>query len=195
MNSTLKIVLTWSDWQDLFKHLLAYSLASIGGPLGLVSELHRYLVTQQHWLTDGQFNASVVLAQAAPGPNVLFVALLGWNIGMNAGGYLFAPGAAILSLVGILLPSCSMMFFATKWISRNQNLRSVRAFKQGMSPTVIAMLIASGWLLATANASDSSDWPLWITTAVAAALVIHGRINMFWLLAISAFLGAVGLIA
>ena len=67
MNSTLKIVLTWSDWQDLFKHLLAYSVASIGGPLGLVSELHRYLVTQQHWLTDGQFNASVVLAQAAPG--------------------------------------------------------------------------------------------------------------------------------
>jgi len=146
-------------------------------------------------LTDSQFNASVVLAQAAPGPNVLFVALLGWNIGMNAGGYLYAPGVALLSLVGILLPSCSMMFFATKWISRNQDLRAVKAFKQGMSPTVIAMLIASGWLLATANASTLGDWRLWVTTGVAAVLVIDGRVNMFWLLAIGGGLGALGIIS
>jgi chromate transporter len=47
--------------------------------------MHRFLVEQHHWLTQAQFNAVDRLAQAAPGPNVLFVALMGWNVGMNAG--------------------------------------------------------------------------------------------------------------
>ena len=101
----------------------------------------------------------------------------------------------ISSFPRTLKPSCSMMFFATKWISRNQDLRAVKAFKQGMSPTVIAMLIASGWLLATANASTLGDWRLWVTTGVAAVLVIDGRVNMFWLLAIGGSLGALGIIS
>ena len=47
--------------------------------------MHRYLVGSQHWLSDAQFNASIAIAQAAPGPNVLFVALIGWHVGLNAG--------------------------------------------------------------------------------------------------------------
>jgi chromate transporter len=64
-----------------------------------------------------------------------------------------------------------------------------------MSPTVIAMLIASGWLLATANTATLSDWRLWATTGVTAILIIDGRVNMFWLLAIGGTLGALGLVA
>lgn len=194
MNTAPHLVFTWSHWWELIQHLLALSVASVGGPLGMASEMHRYFVTQQHWLTDGQFNASVVIAQAAPGPNVLFVALLGWNIGMNAGGYLIGLATALLCLVSILLPCCIMIFFAAKWIAANQALRAVKAFKQGMSPVVISMLIASGWLLATSNADKLTDWPLWLTTAITTLLVLRSRINMFWLLAIGATLGAVGVL-
>ena len=67
------------DWLDLFVHYLALSLMAIGGAISTAPDMHRYLVDQQHWMTEPQFNASITLAQAAPGPNVLFVALMGWQ--------------------------------------------------------------------------------------------------------------------
>ena len=60
-------------------------------------------MADQHWLTDSQFTSSVALAQAAPGPNVLFVALMGWNVGLNAGGGLGGgPSAGAMALLGCL---------------------------------------------------------------------------------------------
>jgi chromate transporter len=37
----------------------------------------------------------------------------------------------------------------------------VRAFKQGMTPIVIALLIATGWILATGSSYALRNWPLW----------------------------------
>jgi chromate transporter len=62
------------DWFDLFLHYLSLSLLSVGGAISTAPDMHRFLVDKQHWLTDAQFNASIAIAQAAPGPNVLFVA-------------------------------------------------------------------------------------------------------------------------
>ncbi|RYE97197.1 MAG: chromate transporter, partial [Oxalobacteraceae bacterium] len=73
------------DWLNLFVHYLGLSLMAIGGAISTAPDMHRYLVDQQHWMTESQFNASITLAQAAPGPNVLFVALMGWQVGLNAG--------------------------------------------------------------------------------------------------------------
>jgi chromate transporter len=73
----------------------------VGGAITTAPDMHRYLVTDQRWLTDSQFTSSIALAQAAPGPNVLFVALMGWNVGLNAGGGLGAGWhAAVLGWRG-----------------------------------------------------------------------------------------------
>ena len=68
--------LQWQDWLTLFLNYMMLSLISIGGVITTVPEMYRFLVDQKHWLMDAQFNGSIALAQAAPGPNVLFVALL-----------------------------------------------------------------------------------------------------------------------
>src|SRR5450830_173117 len=81
----LSIHMQWSDWLHLWLHFLMLSLLSIGGAVSTLPDMHRYLVGQQHWLNDTQFNSSIAIAQAAPGPNVLFIALMGWNVGLNAG--------------------------------------------------------------------------------------------------------------
>jgi hypothetical protein len=75
-----------ADWLALLVHFLSLSLLAIGGAITTAPEMHSYLVNEKSWLTDSQFTSSIALAQAAPGPNVLFIALLGWNVGMNAGG-------------------------------------------------------------------------------------------------------------
>ena len=185
------------DWLNLFFYYISISLLAVGGAIATAPDMHRFLVERQGWLTDLQFNASIAIAQAAPGPNVLFIALLGWNVGINAGGAgpaSWASGALgmVLSMVGIMLPSTTLTWLATRWGHRNRERRSVRAFKQGMAPVVIGLLLATAWLLGSAHSNPATDWALWLLTAVCALLVWRTRLHLLWLLGAGALLGALG---
>ena len=184
----------WQDWLMLFLQYAMLSLLSIGGMITTASEMHRFLVDQKHWLIDAQFNASIALAQAAPGPNVLFVAVLGWNVGMNAGGYSTAVFGMAITMIGALLPSTLLTYFVSRWGHRNRELPAVRAFKQGMGPIVISLLIASGWILASGHSNLAEDWPLWLLSAVTVLVMTMTRIHLLWLLGIGALMGALGIV-
>lgn len=196
----LPIVLSAADWLALFVHFMSLSLLAIGGAITTAPDMHRYLVEEQHWITDGQFGSSVALAQAAPGPNVLFVALLGWNVGINAAAGMGAGASTwgygllgvFLTMVGIMLPSTTLTFAAARWGHKNRELLAVRAFKQGMSPVVIALLMATGWILAGGQGEPSAQWRLWLLTAVSALVVWRTRMHLLWILGVGGLLGALG---
>jgi len=200
----MNIHLAASDWLALLLQFMFLSLISISGAITTVPDMHRYLVAQQGWLTDAQFTSSVAIAQAAPGPNVLFVALMGWNVGINAAGGMEAGMRAwplglaglLVTLVGIMLPSTTLTYFATRWGHRNRERRAVRAFTQGMAPVVIGLLGATAWVLAAGNAAagSSAPWHLWLLTAAAALVVWRTRIHLLWLLGAGAALGALGIV-
>ena len=185
------------DWLNLFLYYISLSLLAVGGAIAAAPDMHRFLVERQGWLTDVQFNASIAIAQAAPGPNVLFVALLGWNVGLNAGGT-GAPGWAsgalgvLLCMVGVMLPSTTLTWLATRWGHRNRDRRGVRVFKQGMAPVVIGLLLATAWILGSAHGNPSTDWPLWLLTAATTVLVWRTRLHLLWPLGTGALLGALG---
>jgi chromate transporter len=196
------LVLGLQDWLTLFLHYLSLSLLSIGGAITTAPDMHRFLVVQQHWLSDAQFTASLAIAQSAPGPNVLFIALLGWNVGLNAGGPLTGLLGVFVTLLGILIPSTTLTYVAAQWGQRNRQLRAVRAFKQGMAPVVVALLLATSWILAASSSIAASTpgthWtdnaPLWLLTAGVAVVVWRTRLHLLWLLALGALLGWYGLI-
>lgn len=209
--------LSLSDWLALFTHFAMLSLLSVGGAVATIPDMHRFLHTERHWLTELQFASSIALAQAAPGPNVLFVALLGWQVGLNAGGGSLVgwqawPTALLgvgVSLCAILLPSSLLTYRATRWAHHNQTLLGVRAFKQGLAPVVVALMLATGWLLSTpAVATDNGvavvleswpsvwdwmsnqPWTAWALSIGVAVLVWKTRIHLLWMLAVGAGLGA-----
>jgi chromate transporter len=186
--------LTAADWLDLFTHFATLSLLSVGGAIATTPDMHRYLVDTRHWLTDPQFSASIAIAQSAPGPNVLFVALMGWNIGLNAGGLPLAMLGVVVSMAGILLPSTTLTYLAARWSQANRDLRAVRAFKQGMAPIVIALLIATGWILATGSKYTTSDWRLWVVAGITAVIVWRTRLHLLWLFGAGALLGWFGVV-
>ena len=197
MTEPLQLVFGAREWFELFFHYLSLSLLSIGGAITTAPDMHRFLVDQQHWLTDAQFNASIAIAQAAPGPNVLFIALMGWNVGLNAGGFLTGLLGVFLAMLGILIPSTTLTYIAAQWGHRNRELRAVRAFKQGMSPIVVSLLIATGWILAGTNSVQADalqNWPVWLLTAATAVIVWRTKIHLLWLLGAGALLGWFGLI-
>jgi len=196
----MNIVLDSAHWWSLFLHFVSLSLLAVGGAITTAPDIHRYLVDETHWLTDMQFTSSIALAQGAPGPNVMFVALMGWNVGLNAAGGLAAGWPAIglalwgvlITMVGILIPSCTLTFVATQWAHRNRELRAVKAFKAGMAPIVIALLIATGWLLTGDHDNPAKDWPMWALTAATALIVWKTKTHLLVLLGLGAFLGAKG---
>lgn len=184
--------MTAADWWMLFAHYLVFSLLAVGGAVPTAPEMHRYIVDQQHWLTDAQFTASIAIAQAAPGPNLLFVALLGWSIGINAGGVPLALLGVLITMTGMLLPSATLTYLAARWGHDNRELRAVRAFKQGMAPMVAALLAATGWILASALGQPGPAGPLWLLVIAAAVLVFKTRLHILWLLAAGGLLGWLG---
>ena len=181
-----------AEWSQFFLHYLSLSLMAIGGAIAMIPDMHRFLVDQNLWLTDAQFNASVALAQAAPGPNVLFIALMGWNVGMNAGGVLYGLLGITLAMVGMLTPSSVLTYNATQWGHRNRNLRGVRAFKQGMAPIVVGLLISTGLILASASGKSLEHWPLWLLAGVSAVIFWRTKLHILWLLGAGASLGWFG---
>ena len=184
-----QLVFGWHDWLSLFGHYLMLSLMSIGGAISTSPDMHRYLVDKQHWLSQVQFNESIALAQAAPGPNVLFVALMGWHIGMNTGSTAAAFLGVLVTMTGILLPSTILTYHAAQWGHRNRQLRAVRAFKLGMAPVVVALMLASAWILGSAGGDPSANWPAWLLSAASAVVLWRTKVHILWMLGAGALLG------
>lgn len=191
-----------ADWLTLFGQFALLSLLAVGGAITATPEMHRFLVDGRHWLTNQQFVSSIALAQAAPGPNILFVALMGWNVGLNAGGglgngvagWLAAFTGVVVMMTGMLLPSTTLTYFATRWGHRNRDLRVVRAFKQGLAPIVVGLLMATGWVLVGREATAAFN-PRTAAVALLSTLIVwRTRVHLLWLLAAGALLGALGLV-
>ena len=194
--------LNGADWLDMFQHFASLSLLAVGGAITTAPDMHRYLVDETHWLSEAQFTSSIALAQAAPGPNILFVALMGWNVGLNAGAGLGGGGhsallaalGVLVAMLGIMLPSSILTYTATRWAHQHRENIGIRAFKAGMAPIVIALLLATAWLLTAAHNQPARDWPLYVLTAVTMLMVWRTRVHMLWLIGAGALLGALGVL-
>lgn len=173
------------DLWALFLHFLTLSLLSIGGAITTAPDMHRYLVGERHWLSDTQFTASIALAQAAPGPNVLFVAVLGWNVAGLSG--------ALAAMAGIMLPSTTLVLAATRWARKNRDSIGVRAFTAGVAPITLGLLLATGWLLAQPFLTVP-EHRLSTMTLIAATLVLtlRTKLSLVWMVLGGGVLGALG---
>ena len=56
------------------------SLLALGGANAVVPEMHRQAVELRGWMTERQFADMFAISQAAPGPNVMLVTLIGYHV-------------------------------------------------------------------------------------------------------------------
>jgi chromate transporter len=172
-------VLAADDWWGLFAQFLLLSLLSIGGAIGTAPEMHRYLVEQHHWMTDGQFSAAIAIAQSAPGPNLLFVAVLGWGVA--------GPLGMCTTMLGILLPSTTLALAAARWGEARRATRGVQAFVHGMAPLTVGLVLSSGWILGKPAWGSAA---LVATIVVTVAVCLRTRVSPLWLIAAGGVVGA-----
>ena len=173
----------WSPelWWALFTQFVPLSLMAVGGAITLVPDMHQRLVVDHHLLSDSDFTGAIALAQAAPGPNVLFVALMGW--------YSAGFGGALASMIGVMLPSTTVTLLLSRWVSARRDWLGVQAFQQGLIPVTLGLLLATGALLAPSPVDHPTALAL---SVVVAGLVWRTRLPLIWLVLAGALLGALG---
>ena len=174
--------LGWGDIAQLIGHFALLSMLSVGGAIATAPDMHRYLVGERHWLTDTDFTASIAIAQAAPGPNILFVALMGWHVAGLAG-----TAAAMIGIVG---PSSVIAIAFGRWRQRRADALAARVFTAGFTPLTLGLLLSTAWLLGAPVRDRPGAIALVIVTVV---VMVRRKVNPLWLIGAGALVGAIGL--
>ncbi|PKU21613.1 chromate transporter [Telmatospirillum siberiense] len=154
------------------------SLVAVGGANAVMPEIHRQVVDQLHWMDGATFANLFAVAQAAPGPNVLFVSLIGWHMAGFA-------GLAVATLA-IMLPSGLVAFAAGRLVARLDGHPLMQAAKSGLVPIAVGLILASG--LVMSRAADHDVLTIAITLGTA-AFVFFRENSPLWALAGGALLG------
>lgn len=160
------------------------SLLAFGGANSVLPEMQRQVTEVRPWLTAHEFAALFALAQAAPGPNMLVVTLIGWRVGA-------LPGA-LVATIGVALPSSALTYVAAGLWHRFRDARWRRLVQAGLMPVTAGLIMASAALLIT---TTSAEWDTAAITVASAALFLFTRLHPLLVLAGAAALGATGFLS
>lgn len=163
--------------------LATQSLLAIGGLGVVLPDLYRVVVSEAHWVTETEFVALFALGQAAPGPNMLFVTILGWRLGGLTGALV---ATASFTLPALLIAALAARAW-TAWGAR----RWFTTLRRGLMPLTLGLLLASAGLLAKATGVSPSAWTILVITT---ALSLATRLPPIVLLGAAGGLGALGLV-
>lgn len=160
----------------IFSAFAPMSLLMFGGANSIIPELHRQVVDINAWMTSEEFATLFAVAQAAPGPNILVVSLIGWQVA-GLGGLLAAT-------VAINAPHCLLTYFVGGVVARGYGW--IRAFKETLVPVTTGLILGSGIVMA--RAADHDVLTVAISAATAGYVVFTNR-NPLWALAVAAWAG------
>lgn len=168
---------------DLAAVYAQLSLLAFGGANAVIPEMQRQVVDVHHWMSAKEFAALYALAQAAPGPNMMVVSLVGWRVAGFWGALATTAAVAAPSSILTLLVSGAWYRF------RDADWR--KALQAGLQPVAAGLIMASAALLIHTTAVD---WTAAAVTIVAAGLFIATKLHPMLILSAAAFAGAIGLV-
>jgi chromate transporter len=158
------------------------SLFAIGGANAAVPEMHRFSVVVMRWMTDKQFADMFALAQMAPGPNVLIVTLIGYQVAGLTGG--------IVATAAMCGPACVFAFWFARIWDRFKDAKWWIVIGAALTPLSLGLVAASAYVIT--RSAGHAPGTLGIT-AVTAVIAFTTRLNPLWLFAAAAILGLTGL--
>lgn len=159
----------------------ALSLIAVGGAVTVLPEMHRSIVEVHGWMSGAQFAELFALAQAAPGPNILVVSLVGWKVAGLSG--------AVVATAAMCVPSCVLTYAVSGVWQRFRGARWRSAVEDGLVPVTVGLMLAGGYLI-TVSADHSIG--AFAITAATAAIVLTTRIHPLWVFAAGGLLGLAG---
>ena len=157
------------------------SVLAFGGGNTILPEMQRQVVDVHHWMTARQFGALFALAQAAPGPNMMVVPLVGWHVAGLAG--------MLVSSLAKFGPSSIITGIALQLWDRFRDRPWRRTVQAGLVPVTAGLVTASAVVITQASASS---WSLALISALVAIATTATRIHPLLALAAGGLLGLIG---
>jgi chromate transporter len=156
------------------------SLISVGGMSSVLPEMQRMVVDVKNWVGATEFVQLYAIAQAAPGPNMLFAALVGWKVAGIAG--------ALVALAAMCGPAGVLAWWVSGLWERFRESPWRAAIQRAITPLFVGLSLAGGYVLATPGGTP--DLRLWGIAAASAVLALVVRLNPLWLIAAGGVAGA-----
>jgi len=164
-------------------HFALISLLAVGGANAVLPEMHRQAVDVAGWMTDRQFSELFALAQVAPGPNVMIVTLVGYQVAGLTG--------ALVATVAMCGPTCLFAYGVARLWDRFEGAHWRKVVQEGLVWVTVGLIAASALVLTDGAATG---WRMVVVTLVTAAVCCWTQINPLWALGGAALLGAAGLL-
>lgn len=168
---------------SLFFEFVLLSFVAFGGATALLPEMHRVVVEHHQWLDDTTFTHLYAIAQAAPGPNVLVVTLIGWKVAGLAG--------ALAATVAMCLPMSILIYLLIDRWESFAGRRWQKAISLGVAPLAVGLVFSGATLIAQAAGLGLAAWALLLLTVV---VNLKTRTHPLWLIGLGALLGLLELV-
>jgi chromate transporter len=181
-------VITYLQLAALFSTL---SLLSIGGGNAILPEMHMKAVRVEHWLSDSQFADIFSISQAAPGPSILIVTLVGYAAGLSVGG---VPGAilgGVIATVAMITPAAILVYVLTLFWQKAQKSRLRYAVEKGFAPLTVGLILATS--LVMSRAADH-DWRAYSLTAACTVIFVFTKTNPLIVVLAAGLIGYLGVV-
>jgi len=157
---------------EIALYFIVLSLVSVGGIPSVMPEMQRLVVDVKGWMSASEFTQMFAVAQAAPGPNVLVAALIGWK---SAG-----IAAGLVALAAFCVPAAALSYWVGGYWDRMRDAPWRKVFQRTLIPVTVGFVAAGGYVLATPL---GLDWRGVLIAGVCAATLFLTRLNPLWLLA------------
>ena len=127
--------------------------------------------------------AIFTIGVAAPGPNFLYVTLIGWRLA----GF----GGALLATLAVVVPPGLLLYAVLRFGESRVSPRFQKAMREGLAPVSAGLMLAFGWVLCS---HVDTNWRAALVTLIAVAVVLRTRVNPVWLVLVGALLGVAGVV-
>jgi chromate transporter len=158
---------------ELVSYFLRLGLLGFGGPVALVGQMERELVTERGWLTKEQMREAIAICQSLPGPLAIqvgiYISYLRCGFwGAWAGGWAFIfPNFVIVAALGALYVYLG-------------DLKQITAVFYGVSPAVIALILHSCYRLAKLGMEDWLQWAIAVA-AFAVTVILQTEVALVFI--------------
>lgn len=154
------------------------SVLAFGGGNAILPEMQYQVVTVHQWMTAEQFSSLFAMTQAAPGPNMMIVPLVGWHVA--------GPAGLLVTSLAKFGPSSIITIYALKFWERFKANPLRARFEKALKPITVGLVLVSAWLIADASAQNLL---LVVIVILTAFLGVFKRIHPLWVMAVGAGLG------
>jgi chromate transporter len=167
---------------EAFRYWLHLGFISFGGPAGQIAIMHRELVDERRWISEGRFLHALNYCMVLPGPEAQQLATyIGWLMHRTWGG-IIAGGLFVLPSLAILV-ALSWLYMAYG------NVAAVAGILHGVKPAVVALVLHAAWRIGSRTLKHPV---LWVIAALAFVAIFGWAVPFPLIVLAAGVVGAIG---